>query len=424
MNIPAFDSACALIETVLQGTARQDLVTDLSTSKDLRQALLRLRECMHVHSWNAGADTIRLAGAIEQYDKQTRREGFHVLHDWDGKADKVNADTIPVDVLNFLIDQRGAEPPDRTALAILVDYYFLNVLALLSLRVWDESRPDEHLDRLQQLLDALQGPHGSGQRFVRDAETLILIATSHYEVVEQAFDTLLAKARSLDRSHQTRLALVHAASLGCHLRFGFEATCGRDTVALRDDNAADYPWLCFALATLMREYARMHDEGVQGIERDTLVEALLNGLSPDTRAFIGDYPPASLAGCAAERSEFRELFQRYAHDVRQEFARYRPSEQKYSPLSFLFNFSHNILKGMVIDALLRGEVWNLTFNDLLTAPPSGDPQAESRETLARTLMGYARARPDRIRGQLMPVIMYDPSSGREAFSVTLRKIGE
>ena len=39
-------------------------------------------------------------------------------------------------------------------------------------------------------------------------------------------------------------------------------------------------------------------------------------------------------------------------------------------------------------------------------------------------MGYARANPDRIRGRLMPVIVYDPSTGRQAFSVTMRKIRE
>jgi hypothetical protein len=39
-----------------------------------------------------------------------------------------------------------------------------------------------------------------------------------------------------------------------------------------------------------------------------------------------------------------------------------------------------------------------------------------------TLFGYAQASPDRIRGQLTPAIIYDPSCGREAFSVTMRKI--
>jgi hypothetical protein len=35
-------------------------------------------------------------------------------------------------------------------------------------------------------------------------------------------------------------------------------------------------------------------------------------------------------------------------------------------------------------------------------------------------MAYARANPHRIRGRLMPVIVYDPQAGRRAFSATLR----
>jgi hypothetical protein len=34
------------------------------------------------------------------------------------------------------------------------------------------------------------------------------------------------------------------------LRFGFEATYGRKADLMREDNAADYPWLRYSLATL------------------------------------------------------------------------------------------------------------------------------------------------------------------------------
>ena len=63
--------------------------------------------------------------------------------------------------------------------------------------------------------------------------------------------------RTLNAAHRVRIALAHTVSMGSHLRFGFEATYGRDTVVMRDDNVADYPWLCFALMTVMQEYARL-----------------------------------------------------------------------------------------------------------------------------------------------------------------------
>lgn len=424
----SFDRACSLIETALRGSTRQEIVPDVSQSTDFSKALLRLRDSMRSNVWKAGADAIHLDRFVTPYDRRTRRDGFHVLHDWDGRADTVNEDTIPVDVLNYLIDKRGAEPPDRNALAILLDYYFLYVLALLSLRIWDEGNADANLDRLDQLLQNLQGPDGSGQRFASNAETLMLIATAHYELDERAFVTLLERVRTLNQSHRTHVALVHALSMGCHLRFGFEATYGRDTVVMREDNSTDYPWLCFALATLMKEYARVRNEGIHGIEtapgakaEERIVEGLLNGLSPDARAFVGE-PPASLAGCEVERSEFREIFYRYRNDLLEAFERHRPSDHTYSPLSFFFNFSHNVLKGMIVDAVLRGEAWNLTLNDLLTESPRGEPKGESKEILASTLMGYARATPHRIRGRLMPVIVYDPRAGHQAFALTMRKI--
>jgi len=416
-----FDDACATLDQALRGAFRRDSVADVATANDLQSALVRLRDSMRSHAWKAGEHQISLGRIIKTFDRRTREDGFHVLHDWDGKADTVNEDIIPVDVLHYLIDKRGDQSVDRTALAILLDYYFVHLLALLSLRIWDDGDADANLDRLDQLVRALQGSNGSGQRFVDNAETLILIATSHFELHERGYATLLERTRTLSDAHRTNIALGHASSIGSHLRFGFEATYARDTIVMRNDNVADYPWLCFALATLMREYARMQDEHVTGHGRNMLVEAMLNGLTADARAFVGE-PPASLSSCDAERSEFRERFQRYREDLIDAFERHRPAQQAYSPISFFFNFSHNILKGTVVDALLRSEIWDVSFNDLLSGIPRDEPIAQSKERLAKTLMGYARSNPDTIRGRLMPVIVYDPQAGRQAFNVTMRKI--
>ena len=419
----AFDDACAALETALAGSFRRTIVTEIAASKDFRSALLRMRDSIRSHSWKTGAQHISVGRAIKASDQRTRDDGFHVLHDWDGKADTVNEDMIPVDVLHYVSDRRGDEPADANALGILLDYYFVHLLALLSLRIWDEGDGDVNLDRLDRLLGDLQGSDGAGQRFVDNAETLILIATSHFELHERGYEKLLAQTRTLNDAHRRRIALGHAPSMGSHLRFGFEATYGRDTVVMRNDNVADYPWLCFALLTLMREYARPTGDAGAAPSRDQVVEALLNGLTPDARAFVGE-PPASLSSCAADRSEFRDLFQQHRPSLIDAFDRFRPSEQSYSPLSFFFNFSHNILKGTVIDALLRSEAWDASFNDLLTSMPAGEPIAQSKERLAKTLMGYARANPDTIRGRPMPVVVYDPQAGRQAFTVTMRKLRE
>jgi len=418
-----FEQACHLVGSALRGSARQEIVAEAARAKNLGAALLRLRDSMRANEFKAGPHQVFLDRMIRTYDGRTRAEGFHVLHDWDGVSQQVNPDIIPVDVLHFLIDQRGPEPASTVELAILLDYYFAHVLQLLTLRVWDDGDADRNFDRVQELLDQLQGPNGSGQQFAADAETLLLIGTSHYELDERGFTTLLAKVRTLNEDHQAKIGLGHVASMGCHLRFGFEAQCGRDTVALRDDNVADYPWLCFALASTMRQYDRMATAGIENRDRAVVEEALLNGLTPDARAFVG-VPPASLHDSGSDRAQFLALFTKHKAALLPAFERHRPVETAYSPLSFFFNFSHNVVKGTVVDALLWGEAWDLSLNDLLTGVPRSGIEEGSQQLLATTLMGYARSNPDRIRGRLMPVIVYDPQSGRRAFTIAMEKLAQ
>ena len=168
--------------------------------------------------------------------------------------------------------------------------------------------------------------------------------------------------------------------MGCHLRFGFEATYARDTIRMRDDNIADYPWLCFAVAGAMDEYVRMAEAGETGPARDVVVEALLNGLTPDARAFVGA-PITTLKAHEAERLRARDQLLAYRGQLREEFEAFRPTSQAYSPLSFFFNFSHNVLKGTVVDALLRREVWPVSLNGLFTSLPA-DPDVSEQKTPA------------------------------------------
>ena len=406
-----FGSACGRLETILGGPIRTQILAG--------QRLKTLRDGFRSNSF----PDVSLQRIVNRLDARTRDDGFHVLNDWDGKADKLNEDTIPVEVTSYAIEHCGSGPSEKTVLAILLDYYFFYVLALLALRAWDEGDANENLDRVSRLLGALQGPSGSGQRFVDDAETLILVAIAHFEPDVRAYDRLLEKIKALNQAHRTNLALAHSAILASHLRFGFEATYGRDIVEMRKDNAPDYPWLLAALATLLGAYARTVEEGVHGRARDRMVEGLLNGLTPDPRAFVGK-PPVSLAAFEEERLRFCELFQKHRAGLLEEFERHRPSEEAYSPVSFFFNFPHNLLKGVVVDALHRGEPWTLSLNDLLTGIPRGAAESESRTMLAKTMMGYARKSPDRIRGRLVPVIVYDPRAGRRAFTDTMRRLGE
>lgn len=417
-----FADVCHLIGELID--VRPDILAWARDSRSMEHALVRLREGMRSHTWHVGPRRIDLSAAIADYDGRTRREeGLHALNDWDGVADRVNDDTIAVDVLNYVIRLRGEQRVTEVVPAILFDYYVMYLLALLSLRAWDEGDADGHLDLVDALLARLQGPGGSGQRFCDDAEGLALIATSHYELQEHGYDMLLERVRTLGKVRRTRTALQHCAAMGSHLRFGFEATYARDIIKMRDDNVADYPWLCFAVAGAAEEYVRMTDAGESGPERDLVIEALLNSLTPDARAFVGA-PFQTLIPHEAERSRARELLLAHRDRLRDEFEAYRPTAETYSPLSFFFNFSHNVLKGTVVDALLNDEPWPVHLIDLFTSFPHDPDVSAYKVGLATTLMGYARANPQRIRGKLMPVIVYDPGTGRESFGVTMRRFME
>jgi hypothetical protein len=138
-------------------------------------------------------------------------------------------------------------------------------------------------------------------------------------------------------------------------------------------------------------------------------------LTPDARAFSGKAPD-SLAAYAAEHSQFVELFNRYRGSLFEEFERLRPSEEKYSPINFGFNFPHNIVKAMAARAITRGEPSRWTLNDLLTGVPKDDPEEEAKQRFTESLVEYASSSPDTIGGRQVPIIVYDPYSGLLSFA--------
>jgi hypothetical protein len=415
----SFEEVSATLESVLRGSMRHAIVVDAAAARDATLALRRLRDGMRSDTWGSGASRVELGAAIAAADRRVRRDGFHAIHDWDGKAERVNDDTIAIDIVNYALDKRGAGAPDPAVLAMLLDYYFLYVLALLSLSAWEGDDADARLDRVDGLLHDLQGSQGSGQRFVDDAATLMLLATSHYESAERAYDTLLDRVRGLAPRHRARIAHVHTRCLGSHLRFGIEATYGQDFTLMRDDNGVDYRWLSFALATVLDEYERLRAANEAGADRTFAVESLLSGLSADVDAFVGGRRLELFEPWSGEYVTLRDRLQASRRDLAAEFGAFRPSDDRYSPLSLFFNFSQNVLKGVVADAIMWGEPRAIGLNDLMTAEGLG---STAKAALARTLMSYARASPDRIRGKLMPAIVYDARAGRRAFGATIRAL--
>jgi hypothetical protein len=412
-----FEGAAALLEQLLRGPARAEIVDRVLTARDFGEAVKRLRAAMRAHGFKTPSGAVVLEPLVSTLDAAGRKEGFHVLREWEQAAGRMSREEIPVLMVDHFSQSDAATQGDRRALAILLDFYFLYVLALLLMRAWDQGDPNQNLDRVTALLGDLQGEAGSGQRFADDAGTLLFIATSNFQPDERGYHRLLQKVWGLDDRHRVVVAMSGAPVVGTHLRWAFSAIYERDLTYMRKDNAIDYPWLFFSVATLMREYARLREAGVGPDGRRAVVAALLNGLSPDPWAFVGK-PPEPLAGYPEEHAEFRRLFALCRRDLLDELEAQMPSKDAYSPLSLQFNFPHNMLVALVVIALLGGDAPNVPLNALLTAPPdraSGDDVA----LLARAMTGYAAAHPER-RGErrILPVA-YNESVGLRSFSWTM-----
>ncbi len=441
---------------------------------------------MRSHIFRGRFAPLVLDDLVRDFDMRTREEGFHVLHSWNHREHHFTRENTPVLMLDRFADEWPAARATPRVHALLLDHYFFYVLALMVMRAWDEGDPNENLDRITGLLRHLQGPAGNGHQFVARAETLMLMAISHFHPDETAYPRLLEKIRTLDRAHRVHFALAEAAILGSHLRWGFAVLYRRDLGRMRGDNKGDYPWLLFSLATLMEEYVRLRDgdtgegngegseagpEGGVAAWRRRVIEGLIDGLTPDPWAFVGA-PPESLRPYETEHAGFREAFAENRDDLLEEFARLRPDREAYSPLSFHCNFPHNAIMAKVSIQLADENAPNLPMEAMFTragawqgggagtaagesreargtrpaagelkgAPGPGQTTGEAPgasaatgdardfvsanhpEALARYLMAYSGARPERLGRRGARLIIYDPNVGLRYYKMALQAL--
>ena len=422
MRQPAitFAAAAGDLEAVLRGPARGEILDALLDDGGTDGALARLRHAMRTHTFPAGSGPVNLRRIVDSLDARTRREGLHVLQGWDYVAHRFPDDIAPVLLLDYC-SRAGAANDGRKSLAILLDQYFLTVLSLLAVRAWDDGDANENLDRVTALLRELGGAHGSGRRFIDDAETLLLLAVSYFHPEERGYDAIRERINTLDAAHQVRCALPCAAIMASHLRWGLRFMYRRELGLMRSDNEVDYRWLLDSLLVLLRAYARVQQDGVQGAERERVVEGLLNGLSADPWAFM-EKAPAFLRAHQAEHDEFRELFAQHRVALLQEFESQRPGTTVYSPLAFATNFLSNTAVAMVVVALVD-EQSHPSLDSLLTTERARVLPAGSVERFSRELMAYSMAAAERRGDGAAPLIVVDPLDAAHCFNNVMRVMG-
>ena len=409
------------MEEALGGPLRTELLDVLQGEGSIGPALRLLRSYMTAHAFRTRSSMFDISEIVRTLDLRTRTDGFRVLNTWDFQRLEFSRDNTPALMLDYYADIGVIEGSERQALSILLDYYFMHVLVLCATRVWDAGDPNENLDRVTNLVGLLQGPEGSGHRFVECAETLLMLALSQFHPEEAAYDRLAEKAWTLNEMHRVRFARLSTAVLAGHLRWGLGVMYKRDVGRMRDDNVGDYPWLLISLLALMRRYVTLLDGGVRDVEREDVVEGIVNGLSPDPWALL-DTPATALQGYRAEREEFLELFRRYEDDLLADFEVHRPTNKRYSPLHLHFNFPHNALNAKVLIGLHQGPVLNAPLDALLTREREGTPESESPVGLAKTLMEYSGFNPEGLDQHGAMLVVHDTRAGLRHFNMVLTTI--
>ncbi|MDX1493361.1 MAG: hypothetical protein R3253_04830, partial [Longimicrobiales bacterium] len=357
------DELLTALEELLPGLSRGQILDGIQARGDFDDWMKRIRAAMSEHRFVAGDRTVDLGRPVRRLDVRTRKDGFRVLHSWNHRTHDFTDDIVPALLLDFFLRAGPEDPDERTTLAILLDYYFLHLLALGATRAWDADDPDAALARITGLVQALQGGDGSRHRFVADAETLLIYALSQFHPEEQAYDRIIEKVGGLQEGHRLAFAKVSAAVLSSHLRWGFWLMYGRDVVRMRSDNVGDYPWLLDSVLTLTRAWVSEKEAGASVEERDPILEALLQGLAADPWAFTGARPPA-LASYQEPYDELKGLLARHGPELLDELERHRPTKTGYAPLALHFNFPHNALVAIVTLALLEGRPQPLPLNAL------------------------------------------------------------
>jgi hypothetical protein len=408
----SLNDAFVLLEHALHPAMRVEILDAVPSRRGYATAMEAMRKRMRAHTFPTSGSVIALEPMVRDLDRRTTAEGFHALQSWDYRAHHFVGEPTAILMLNRVAGRGAPAIAERTVLATLSDQYFLWILGLVALRAWDEGDPNENLNRVTALLGLLKTSSDGAPVFVENAALLLLLAVSQYHPQEKAYSNLLDRVRSLDDRHRAQVALCSAATLGGHLRWGFRFMYHQDYQRMRDDNIVDYPWLLFAVETLLEQYCEAVDRGASDSDVAMIAAALMNGLTADPWILVDEQSLSS----EVHRSWRRRVCDRIGQCSQRlltHVAAHRPDLKAYSPLSFEYNFLHNVIVGMIEVATTQGASPG-SLDSLLTAV--GD-EATPVLGSARRLARYAACAAQAAGGP--PLIVYDSFNSSKYFDVAL-----
>jgi hypothetical protein len=265
----------------------------------------------------------------------------------------------------------------RTVYAV----HLLRQLELLSLRIWDEDSPGNHLRSIQQLLDRLNGIIAPAA-LVRDARWLIQTAqgplTRHlapyFRIAAQVDDGLPLPERVEVHRAGAVLAGGHLRSqLRQRSRQSGRPSDDPEVLAIaRNSNSMDAALLVRDLVSLLEAYESPRDE-----HRLALADAILQGLSADPDLLLTRLdllgPCTAIEHLFVDRDEHgsarftpmgdahRQFLQRYSNligrlsaPLEQDAVNFDPSQRAYSPLGLVYGFCEDVVAAMAADGRAFG----------------------------------------------------------------------
>ena len=192
--------ACSLTSATLSPRPsrpfRGEVVRQLSSSKTLGAALARLRDAMRADVWIFGDARLTLALAVREYDRRLATMGFMpctIGTAWPRTSTRTrspwtSSTTSRPSAAAIRFD--AGRPGHAHRLLLHARPVAAHAASV------GRGDADANLDRVEALLQLLQGPGRQRPAFAADAETLLLIATAHYEREEWGYAGLLARGRA------------------------------------------------------------------------------------------------------------------------------------------------------------------------------------------------------------------------------------
>ena len=143
-----FGSVYTILESLLSGPFRKQFIDELMGTEKFSKATKILRTSLSSHTFKTSGSIFSLGNVVKILDDRTKADGFEVFHSWDHSDHTFSSDNTPVLMVDHFTGTGLKSQDERSCLSLLLDIYFFHVLALCSVRVWDDDRPQDNFDKL------------------------------------------------------------------------------------------------------------------------------------------------------------------------------------------------------------------------------------------------------------------------------------